>query len=133
MILLTSCHPESQNSDSEIHDVMRDVAESGPRNVREAASLIQEAIVKGAIKADDIDRLVAEGKVDAAAASYWKKFWAQGPDTGSFGADLSKEFATKKKEASDQNFKVKLRRAYDLGLVAQEKGMIDATRKALEE
>lgn len=117
---------------SEIHDVMRDVAESGPRNVREAAMEIQEQLVKGAFTAEDLDRLVAEGKVDAAAASYWKKYWAQGPDTGGFGADLSKEFAGKKKEAEDKNYKVKLRRAYDLGLMAQEKGMIEPTRGSLD-
>lgn len=117
---------------SEVHDVMRDVAESGPRNVREAAMQLQEEIVKGAIKVEDLDKLVAEGKVDSEAASYWKKYWAQGPDTGSFGADLSKEFASKKKEASDKGYRVKLRRAYDLGLVAQEKGMIGPTRAALD-
>jgi len=117
---------------SEIHDVMRDVAESGPRNVREAAMAIQEGIVKGAFTIEDLDRLVSEGKVDAQAAAYWKKYWSQGPDTGSFGADLSKEFAGKKKEADDKNYKVKLRRAYDLGLMAQEKGMIEASRGSLD-
>lgn len=117
---------------SEVHDIMRDVAESGPRNVREAAMMIQEEIVKGALKAEDLDALVAEGKVDAAAASYWKKFWSQAPETGSFGADLSKEFASKKKEASADSYKIKLRRAYDLGLMAQEKGVIGATRSALD-
>jgi len=117
---------------SEIHDVMRDVAESGPRNVREAAMALQESIVKGAFTVEDLDRLVAEGKVDAAAASYWKKYWGQGSDTGSFGADLSKEFTSKKKEASDNGYKVKLRRAYDLGLVAQEKSIIGPTRTSLE-
>jgi len=111
---------------------MRDVAESGPRNIREAAALLQEAIVKGEIKTGDIDQLVAEGKIDGACASYWKKFWSQGPDTGSFGADLSKEFTSKKKEASDDTYKIKLRRAYDLGLQAQEKGFIEPTRGSLE-
>lgn len=117
---------------SEVHEVMRDVAESGPRNVREAAMHIQEEIVKGAFTAKDLDILVAEGKVDAEAAAYWKKYWAQGPEAGSFGADLSKEFATKKKEAEDKGYKIKLRRAYDLGLQAQEKGMIEPTRNALD-
>jgi len=117
---------------SEIHSIMRDVAESGPRNVREAAMMIQEEMVKGALTVGDLDRLVAEGKVDGAAASYWKKFWSQGPDTGSFGADLSKEFSSRKKEASNKHYEVKLRRAYDLGLQAQEKGMIGSNRNALD-
>jgi hypothetical protein len=117
---------------SEVHDVMRDVAESGPRNVREAAALIQEGIVKGAFTANDLDTLVAEGKVDSAAAAYWKKYFGQAPDAGSFGADLSKEFVGKKKEASDDTYKIKLRRAYDLGLEAQKKGFIEATRASLD-
>jgi hypothetical protein len=117
---------------SEVHDVMRDVAESGPRNVREAAMAIQEGIVKGAFKAEDLDRLVAEGKVDSAAASYWKKFWGMGPDTGSFGADMSKEFSKGKKEASDNVYRAKLRRAYDIGLEAQDKGLISGSRDSLD-
>ncbi len=117
---------------SEVHDVMRDVAESGPRNVREAAALLQEAIVKGAFSSADVDGLVAEGKVDAAAAAYWKKYFAMAPDSNNFGAELSKEFATKKKASEDTNYKVKLRRAYDIGLMAQEKGMIGETRASLD-
>ena len=117
---------------SEIHNVMREVAESGPRNVREAAAVIQEQIVKGAFTSEDLDRLVAEGKVDSAAASYWKKYFGQAAGAGSFGSDLSKEFSSKKKEASDTGYRVKLRRAYDVGLQAQEKGLIATTRDALD-
>jgi len=117
---------------SEVHEVMRDVAESGPRNVREAAAVLQEKIVEGAVKAEDVERLVAEGKVDSAAAAYWKKYFAQAPQAGSFGADLSKEFAKGKKEASDNNYKLKLRRAYDIAIQAQEKGLISGTRDSLD-
>jgi hypothetical protein len=117
---------------SEVHNVMREVAESGPRNVREAATLLQEGIVKGAFAAEDIDRLVAEGKVDAAAAAYWKKYFAQAPDANGFGDELSKEFQNKKKASSEDVYKVKLRRAYDLGLEAQKKGFIEATRASLD-
>lgn len=117
---------------SEVHDVMRDVAESGPRNVREAAALLQEQMVKGAMSAEDLDKLVAEGKVDSAAASYWKKYFGMAPDAGSFGADMSKEFVSKKKEASEGVYKAKLRRAYDIGLEAQDKGLIGSTRDSLE-
>jgi hypothetical protein len=117
---------------SEVHAIMRDVAESEPRNVREAAASLQEQIVKGAFTAADVEKLVAEGKVDSAAAAYWKKYFAQAPGAGSFGADLSKEFTSKKKEASDNTYKVKLRRAYDVGLQAQDKGLIATTREALD-
>jgi hypothetical protein len=117
---------------SEIHDAMREVAEKSQTKVREAAAVLQEMVVEGKIKAEDIDSLVAEGKVDSAAASYWKKFFAQFPGAGSFGSDLSKEFATGKKEASDESYKIKLRRAYDIGLQAQDKGIIGSTRPALD-
>lgn len=116
----------------EVHKVMRDVAESGPRNVREAAAELNEKIVEGKVKREDLDRLVAEGKVDAECVAYFKKYWAQADGTGSFGADLSKEFATAKKTASEDNFKVKIRRAYDIGLQAQDKGLINSTREALD-
>ena len=116
----------------EVHEIMRDVAESQPRNVREAAAVLQEKIVEGAVKAADLDKLVAEGKVDSETVSYWKKYFAQAPGSGSFGADLSKEFAGKKKEASDEAVLVKLRRAYDVGLQAQEKGIINSTRASLD-
>ena len=117
---------------SEIHDAMREVAEKSQTKVREAAAILQEMIVEGKVKVEDVDKLVAEGKVDGAAASYWKKFFSQAPGAGSFGADLSKEFAGKKAEASDDTYKIKLRRAYDIGLQAQEKGIINATRPALD-
>ena len=116
---------------SEIHSIMREVAESGPRGIREAAAELQEKVVEGAVKPEDVDSLVAEGKVDPAAAAYWKKYFSQA-NGGSFGADLSKEFAKGKKEASDNGFRVKMRRAYDIALQAQEKGLIAGTREALD-
>jgi hypothetical protein len=117
---------------SEVHEIMREVAEKQPTNVREAAAELQEGIVKGAFKAEDLARLVAEGKADAAAVEYWKKYFGLATDAGSFGADMSKEFATAKKTADDKSYKIKLRRAYDIGLQAQEKGIIHATRDALD-
>jgi len=38
----------------EVHEVMRDVAESGPRNVRDAAMDLQEKVVEGKVKVEDI-------------------------------------------------------------------------------
>jgi hypothetical protein len=117
---------------AEQHEADVEVAKKQPINVREAAAILQEKIVEGAMKVEDLDRLVAEGKVDSEAANYWKKFFAQAPAAGSFGADLSKEFANKKKEAGNEAVLVKLRRAYDVGLQAQEKGIINSTRAALD-
>jgi hypothetical protein len=116
---------------AEQHEVIEEIALSGPRNVREAAAILNEKIVEGKIKVEDLDRLVAEGKADAECVAYFKKFWAQAPGTGSFGADLSKDFDGAKKKASVDEVKAKYRRAYDVGLVAQEKGFINANREAL--
>lgn len=118
---------------SETHDKMLDVATSGPRNVREAAALIQEQIVKGAMNAEDLDKLVAEGKVDSEAAAYWKKYFGMAPDDDGFGEKLVKDYQEKKKEAGNTNYKAKLRRAYTVGLQAQEKGLIASTQGALDE
>ena len=116
---------------AEQHEVIQEIALSGPRNVREAAAELNEKIVEGKIKVEDLDRLVAEGKADAECVAYFKKFWAQAPGTGSFGSDLSKDFDGAKKKASVDEIKAKYRRAYDVGLVAQEKGFITPTREAL--
>jgi len=117
---------------SEIHDIMRDVAESGPRNVREAAERIQSGIVKGAFTEKDVERLVAEGKVDPAAAKYWKQYFGLAPDAGDFGSQMSAEFTSQKKKASNDNWRTKVRRAYDIALEAQDKGLINSARGALE-
>ena len=116
----------------EAHKVIREVAEAGPRNVREAAAILQENIVEGKVKVAELDGLVAEGKADAEAVAYWKKFFGQAPGAGSFGADMSKDLEVAKKKASDEQFKVKLRRAFDIGLLAQDKGLIGLTKEALD-
>ena len=115
----------------EVHKVMRDVAESGPRNVREAAAELNERVVEGKVRVEDLDKLVAEGKVDSDCVAYFKKYFAQAPGAGSFGADLSKEFGTAKKASVEENVKIKYRRAFDIGLQAQEKGLINSTRESL--
>jgi len=45
---------------------------------------------------------------------------------------LAKEFAGKKKEADNKGYRAKLRRAYDVGIEAQEKGLVGGTRGALD-
>ena len=116
----------------EQHDAIREVAEAQPVSVREAAAILQEKVVEGSMKADDMDKLVAEGKADAETVAYWKKFFAQAPAAGSFGAEMSKEFAAKKATAANETAMIKMRRAYDVGLQAQEKGIINSTRAALD-
>lgn len=111
------------------HDKHMDVATSEPRNVRMAAELLNNAIVKGALKAEKLDEMVALGMADSEAVKYWKEFYGQGDsESGQFGAEMAKEFeAFKQKKASvdeSEVREVRLRRAYDLGLEAQSKGII---------
>lgn len=115
----------------EAHAIIREVAESDPRSVREAAARLNEMVVDGQIKLAEIDSMVIKGEVDQDCVSYFKKYFAQAGDAGSFGEDLSKDFAEVKKTASLDSEKLKYRRAYDVGLQAQDKGLIGPTRSDL--
>lgn len=117
---------------AEMHDAIKEVALKNPKEVKMAAVEIQEAIVTGKIKKDQLDKLAAAGAVDKDALEYWKKYLDQAPDAKEFTSQLVKDFSNKKKEASDDQYKIKLRRAYDIGLQAQEKGFIEPTRAALD-
>lgn len=117
----------------EVHDKMLDVAKSGPRNVREAAATLNELVVEGKLKPEQIEGLVAAGKVDPAAAEYYKKYFGMAPDyKGNYGDELTKEFGEKKKEANLDVEKVKMRRAFDIALEAQKKGVIASTKVAFD-
>ena len=72
--------------------------------------------------------------VDADAAKYWKEYFGQASDQESkeFGDDLVKEYETKKATASVDEVRVKMRRAYDLALDMQDRGMIGSSRSAVD-
>lgn len=111
------------------HDKHLDVAQSDPRNVRMAAEKLNNAIVKGAIKAEKLDEMVALGMADAEAVKYWKEYFGEGDsESGQYGGNMSEEFDKfKQKQASADSMEVreaKLRRAFALGLEAQSKGLI---------
>lgn len=113
-----------------------DVARSEPRNVRMAAEKLNQLIAKGSIDPKDLEELVAAGAVDPAAAKYWKDFYKQSPDGGAeFGAEMSKDFEQHKKKASTNNEvevrEARLRRAFDLGMQAQDKGIISKSASEL--
>ena len=116
---------------AEQHEAILEVAEKKV-SVREAAAILNEQIVNGSVKAVDVERLVAEGKADKDAVDYWKKYFAQAPDSGTFGADLSKDFATKKASADVDVLKTKMRRAYSIAIEAQDKGGIGGTKLDLD-
>lgn len=107
--------------------------EATKSNVRMAAEMLNKLITKGAIKASELDRLVSEGTVDADAAKYWKEYWGQVDSGKEFAAGMVKEYKQSKSAGLDTEAReIKLRRAYALGLQAQDKGIISRARAELE-
>jgi hypothetical protein len=95
--------------------------------VREAMDRIDGLLKSGRLSMTDLNdanKLKALA-VDPEAAKYFRDYFKQGDkDSGAYGNELVQEFAKKKSEASLDEQKVMMRRAYDLALEMQEKGMI---------
>lgn len=120
---------------AERHVAMEEVARAEPRNVRMAAEDLNRLVRAGAIKASQLDELVAKGAVDADAAKYWKEFYGQVDGGREFATELTKEFkhskASLESKASSEEGEAKLMRAYNLSLEAQERGIIAKSRAEL--
>jgi hypothetical protein len=120
---------------AEVKDAMEDVARSEPRNVRMAAETLDRMIRAGAVKAAQLNELVAKGAVDAEAAKYWKEYFGQTDGGSEFAAGLTQEFKQAKAsldvKASVEEQEAKLMRAYNLALEAQERGLIPRSRTEL--
>jgi hypothetical protein len=110
----------------EVHEEILKQVHNLPQ-VREAVNHIGNLLKSGTLKIEDLEN---EGKlkalaVDPAAASYWKGYFGQGDQKSKeFGNELSKEYSKKKSQASLDEQKIKMRRAYDIALSMQEKGLI---------
>jgi hypothetical protein len=109
-----------------MHDEIMRQVQNLPK-VREAMEHLGGLLKAGELSVNDLEdaeKLKALA-VDPAAAKYWKDYWGQG-DQGSkqFGGELVQEFAKKQAKASLDEEKAKMRRAYDIALEMQEKGMI---------
>lgn len=120
---------------AEVKDAMEDVARSEPRNVRMAAESLDRMIRSGAVKAAQLDELVAKGAVDAETAKYWREFFGQVDGGKEFAAGLTQEFKQAKAgletRASAEEQEAKLMRAYNFALEAQERGLIAKSRAEL--
>lgn len=119
----------------ETHEAMMDVATKDPAGpkVSEAAKKLDEAIKRGGINSSKLNELVALGAVDAEVVSYWKNYYGQADGGSEFADGLVKEF---NKSASQQDGDAKIvryKRAYMLGMEAQDKGLINRTASALNE
>jgi hypothetical protein len=102
--------------------------------VREAVAKLGDMLKSGKLALADLtnDAKLRALAVDPEAAKYWKQYFGEGdPASKQFGQDLSKEFAQKKAAAEADNYKLKLRRAVDLALDMQDKGLISQGRDAM--
>ena len=110
----------------EQHEEILKKLEGFPK-VREAMEHLGNMLKSGKLKVeelDDSDKLKALA-VDADAAKYWKQYFSDGDEKSKeFANELTKEYTKKKVEASIDNEKIKMRRAYDVALSMQDKGMI---------
>jgi hypothetical protein len=119
----------------EVHDSMLDVAtkdQAGPK-VREAASKLNEAIKRGGINPNKLNELVALGAVDSEVVTYWKTFYGQVDAGAEFAAGLVQEFGKSASLDNDEVKTLRLKRAFALGMEAQDKGLVSRGTAALNE
>lgn len=96
--------------------------------VREAVNHMVKLMRVGALSTGDLNNAekLEVLAVDPEAAKYWKEYFGQGDKQSSaFGAELTKEMTHKKAQADLGAQRARLRRAYDIAVEMQDKGMID--------
>lgn len=129
----------------ETHKKMMDVATKPLGKVREAAEKLDKWVREGGINPGKLDKLVSEGMIavdsdvlsfwkenilnkdaaaDAEAKSYWKQYYGQADGGAEFANGLVAEFDKRGSDKNSEEQKVRMRRAYQLGIEAQRKGVI---------
>ena len=111
----------------EQHKKTLDVATSPVRIQREAARL-NALIVKGSVRKEDLDKLVAEG-LDAEAVKYWKDYY--GTDNAEFAKLLTKEAAEAKAKEEMENYKLKVARTFSLANEMARVGLISGDTNSI--
>ena len=110
----------------EQHNAILKEVQSLPK-VREAISHLSQLLKSGALKDGDLsdpNKLKAFA-VDSETVSYWKKYFGMGDrDAKQYGTEMTKEYMKKKASENKENFKLKMRRAYDIALEMADKNMI---------
>lgn len=106
------------------HSKMVDNATKDPQ-VRKQAKQIAQLVATGELAKDDVDGLTSLG-IDPAAVKYYKQYWgeAKDKDSSEFANKLTQEHAAKKKASENENFEVKVKRAYDLAYEMKDRGII---------
>jgi len=118
----------------EMHDEIMKQVKSVPK-VREAMEHLGVMLKTGRISVaqlNDSGALKALA-IDPEAAKYFREYFGEGDgDCKTYGNELVKEFEKKKAQASLDDHKARIRRAYDMSLEMQEKGMIGGSRNDLD-
>jgi hypothetical protein len=117
----------------EMHDEIMKQVNSLP-NVREAVKKISDLVKSGKLSIADLkdqNKLNAFA-IDPDAAKYFSGYFGEGDaDCKGFAQELVKDYDQKKAAASLDESRAKMRRAYDLALEAQDKGLIPSDPIAL--
>lgn len=108
----------------DLKDAMLDVANTPPK-VKKQAELIQQLVSEGKLEASKVDELVAHG-VDADAVKYWKSLWSAAKDStaNEFASKLTQEHSSAKQAQEMEDFKAKVKRAYETANQMVSKGFI---------
>lgn len=108
----------------DLKDAMLELANMPPK-VRKQAEMIQQLVSEGKMQASDVDQLVAHG-IDADAVKYWKVYYgeAKDPQATEFASKLTQEHANAKKAEEMDEYKGRIKRAYDLANQMVTKGII---------
>jgi len=107
---------------------MENLANMPPR-VRKQAERIQELVSEGKLDPSRVDELTSHG-VDQEAVSYWKSFYGEAKDSESneFASKLVAEHTQAKQAQEMDDYKGRVKRAYDMAHQMVGKGMIEASQ-----
>jgi len=117
----------------EMHEEILKQVQNLPK-VREAMNHLGNLLKSGKLNMNELDNVekLKALAVDPEAAKYWKGYFGEGDKKSSeFGGELTKEFTKKKVQASLDEEKIRMRRAYDIALSMQEKELIASDVSAL--
>jgi len=122
---------EDKKEDKKVIDDAKEIKE-------DAKDIIKEE--KKDKKAVDYSKMTKEAlfklaEVDSAAKAYWSQFYGEGDAASkAFGKDMSKDFSGQApaKKADINETKLRMKRAYEVALDAQNKGLIDSGMANLE-
>ena len=126
---LTVVETQKENQDEHLKNVMSDV------KVRREARQLLDLVKSGKVTHEEIlanaADMIAAGAADAKAIAYYKQYYSSDPEAKEFGAEMSAEHEKHKAQASIEETKVKIARAWKLADQLQRCGLIDSTSDAM--